>query len=252
MYGIVAYGGFLLALIYLMGFSANWLVPKGVDDGIVRAWPLAAGINVMLLLLFGLQHSIMARPSFKAWITRYIPKPVERSAFVMATNLVLALMFWQWQPIPAVAWDVQNLPARAMIYTGSAVGWMIALYASFLINHFDLFGLRQVFLAWRGQPYVPVPMKVVSLYRFVRNPLMLGFLIAFWCVPTMTAGHLLFTAGMTTYIFVGVYFEERGLKRDLGATYRAYHRRTPMLVPALGSGSRIHNDSSMDFEPGRS
>lgn len=247
-YGVVAYGGFLVALLYLMGFAANMVVPKGVDEGVATSLPVALAINLGLILLFGVQHSVMARPRFKAWLTQYVPKPIERSTFVMATNLVLALMFWQWRPIPVVAWEVDHVAARALILTVSAMGWMLVLYSSFLINHFDLFGLRQVFLAWRDCPYKHVPMKVVSLYHFVRNPLMLGFLVAFWATPTMTAGHLLFTMGMTAYIFVGIYFEERGLKRELGATYRAYHKRTPMLIPDLSGRGNGPLDSKLDFE----
>jgi protein-S-isoprenylcysteine O-methyltransferase Ste14 len=231
LYGGVAYAAFFASFVYMMGFVGGLFVPKGIDSGAPAPVADAILINAGLILLFGLQHSIMARPAFKRWIEKAVPTPVERSTYVLAASAMLALTMWQWRPMTTELWNVTNTAARSLIYAAYGLGWFLALYSSFLINHFDLFGLRQVFLFFKGKAYAPIQMKVVSLYRLVRNPLMLGLLIAFWSAPVMTYGRLLFASGMTLYILIGIYFEERTLSADLGATYRAYRKRTPMLIP---------------------
>jgi len=230
-YGVVAYLAFFATILYMIGFVGGFLVPKGIDDGIPGSPALAVLLNLALVLAFAVQHTIMARPAFKRWWTQYVPKPVERSTFVLASSAVLAATFWLWRPIEGTVWSVESAAGTFVLHGLFALGWFLVFYSSFLINHFDLFGLRQVFLYFRSKSYTPVPVKVVSLYKLVRNPLMLGFLIAMWATPVMTAGHLLFTLAMTVYIFIGIQFEERTLAKELGAEYAAYRARTPMLVP---------------------
>lgn len=233
LYGAACYAVFLATFLYAIPFVAGFGVPKHIDNGVVVSLPLALGINLVLLTLFGLQHSVMARPAFKRWWARFVPPVVERSTFVLATSLVLALLFWQWRPLPARLWDVEGDAARWALYGLSAVGWLLVLASTFLINHFDLFGLRQVWRHARGQGPAPeAPFVVRALYRIVRHPIMLGFLIAFWATPTMSLGHLLFALVTTGYILVAVKFlEERDLVAHYGETYRAYQRQVPMLLP---------------------
>ena len=230
-YGVVAYFAFFGAILYMIGFLGGFGVPRAINDGAVRSFAFALAVNVGLILAFGVQHSVMARPAFKAWWTQYISKAVERSTFVLASSVVLALTFYLWEPMPGAIWSVDATAGRLVIHVVYGIGWFLVFYSSFLINHFDLFGLRQVFLYFKEQSYTPVPVKVVSLYRYVRNPLMLGIAIAVWATPVMTLGHFVFAAGMTAYIFVGVYFEERTLTRELGPDYHAYRSQTPMLIP---------------------
>ncbi len=232
-YGLIAYTAFLGTFLYAIGFLFDIGVPKGVNDGTPGPVWLALLINVSLLGLFGLQHSIMARPWFKARWTRIVPKAMERSTFVLATCLVMALMFWFWRPINFTLWSAGDPVTEFTLLALSAVGWLIVLYSSFLIDHFDLFGVRQVVLNLKNQPYTYRPFVVRSLYRVVRHPLMLGFLIAFWATPEMTGARLLFAGITTAYILVALQFEERDLVRFLGDDYRAYRRRTPMLIPGL-------------------
>ncbi len=230
-YGLVAYGFFLAAFLYAIGFLTVGLVPKSIDTGpAVPLWE-AILVNSLLLGAFAVQHTIMARPAFKRWWTQIIPPAMERSTFVLAASLLLLLLFWQWRPIPGMLWQVEH-PVGWTLLTGiSLLGWATVLYTSFLIDHFDLFGLRQVFLNWRGQPYTHPRFIERSLYRVIRHPLMAGFLVAFWFTPTMTYGHLLFAGLTTAYIFIGVAFEERDLVRALGPQYLDYRARTPMLCP---------------------
>jgi protein-S-isoprenylcysteine O-methyltransferase Ste14 len=230
-YGAVAYVAFLAAFLYLIGFVGDVAVPKGIDDGPIGSLGLAIAVNVSLIFAFALQHTIMARPTFKEWWTQYVPKPIERSTFVLVTSALLGVLFWQWRPIDGTLWSVDNTVVRGILWGGFAFGWAIVLYASFLINHFDLFGLRQVFLHFKNTDYTNVPAKVVGLYRLVRHPLMLGFLIAFWCGPDMSYSRLTFSLAMTAYIVIGVQFEERTLVSALGEFYRAYKKRTPGLIP---------------------
>lgn len=230
-YGVVAYFAFFGTILYMIGFVGSIAVPKAINDGAVRSFAFALAVNLGLILAFGVQHSVMARPAFKAWWTQYISKAVERSTFVLASSVVLALTFYLWIPMPGTIWTVEAPVGRLAIHVVYGIGWFLVFYSSFLINHFDLFGLRQVFLYFKEKSYTPVPVKVVSLYRYVRNPLMLGIAIAVWATPHMTVGHLLFAIGMTAYILIGVYFEERTLIRELGPEYHAYRSRTPMLIP---------------------
>lgn len=234
LYGVTCYLVFFGTFLYLMGFVGGWVVPKSVDGpGAGANTAVAVAINLGLILLWGVQHTIMARPWFKHAWTRIIPKPVERSTFVLVASGILILMYAVWQPIPGTLWHVAN-PTLSAALTGVALcGWGLALYATFCINHFDLFGLRQVWMHFRGVPYVHVSLMTPALYRTVRNPLMLGFLIAFWATPTMTWSRLLFAAAMSGYILVGIAFEERDLLRALGERYRVYREQTPMLIPRL-------------------
>lgn len=232
-YGLLAYLCFLGTFLYAIGFVWNFLVPKSIDSGTASSLTQAIAINSLLLSMFAIQHTIMARPGFKERWTRIVPKPMERSTFVLATCFVLCLMYWQWRPITSAIWRVDDPTWRTVLYAISGLGWMIVLYASFLIDHFDLFGIRQVWLFYRGVPYTHPVFKTPLLYRLVRNPLMLGFLIAFWATPDMTGGHLLFCLLTTGYIFVGISFEERDLRRILGKEYMTYRMNTPMILPML-------------------
>ena len=232
-YGIVSYALGVAALLYLICFVGNIVVPKTIDSASVGALLLAPAVLVDLMLvgLFALQHSIMARPGFKERWTRIVPKPAERSTYVLLTALVLALLFWQWQPIPGVVWNVENAVGKGLLQGLFWLGWVIVFASSFMINHFDLFGLRQVYLRLKGEPYRPVPFVQVALYRFVRHPIMLGVLIGFWATPSMSVGHLLFAAASTVYVFIGIFLEEHDTRQALGETYERYRRKTPMIVP---------------------
>lgn len=231
-YGAVCYAAFLVAILYGVGFVENFAVPTALDGRQSSSVSLAVAIDVALLALFAVQHSIMARPRFKVWWTSFIPHSIERSTFVLLTSLILLLLFWQWRPLDAIVWRVDNTIGSSVLLAVSLFGWLLALISTFLINHFDLFGLRQVYLSWRRQTYTNLPFRVVGLYRLVRHPMMLGFVIAFWATPRMTAGHLLFAVATTAYILVAVRFlEERDLVTALGEPYAAYRRRVPMLLP---------------------
>ncbi|MHC4470588.1 MAG: methanethiol S-methyltransferase [Planctomycetota bacterium] len=232
-YGLIAYVAFLAAFLYAIGFVGNSVVPKSIDSGVEGPATTSILINMLLLGLFAVQHTIMARPGFKAWWTTIVPRSVERSTFVLATSLLLMLLFWQWRPMGAIVWSVDSALPRTILTGVSLAGWGLVLYGSFLIDHFDLFGLRQVLLHLRGRPYKHHPFMERSVYRLIRHPLMAGFIIAFWATPTMTEGHLLFACVTTAYIFFGIKMEERDLLKMLGDDYRRYHARTPMLLPGL-------------------
>jgi protein-S-isoprenylcysteine O-methyltransferase Ste14 len=231
LYGLIAYACFLVTFLYAIGFVGNLLVPKSIDSGAEGPIGLAILVNVALLGLFGVQHSIMARPEFKARWTKIIPKAAERSTFVLLTCIILGLTYWQWRPITSVVWDVEAPALRTALIGLSWLGWLIVLYATFLIDHFDLFGVRQVILHYRGILYTHRPFAERSLYRLVRHPLMLGFLVAFWATPTMTMGHLLFAGVVTAYVLVALQLEERDLVRQLGDDYVRYQQRTSMILP---------------------
>jgi protein-S-isoprenylcysteine O-methyltransferase Ste14 len=232
LYGSAAYAVFLATFLYAIAFVAGIGVPKHIDNGVAAPFLVALGIDLALLSLFAVQHSGMARPAFKRWWTRFVPAPIERSTFVLASSLVLILLFWQWRPLPQLIWNVDDGIARAVLYGLSALGWLLVLTGTFLINHFDLFGLRQVWFYARKRQAIDEPFVTRAFYRIVRHPLMLGFLIAFWATPTMSAGHLLFALVTTGYILVAVKFlEERDLVAQYGDTYRDYQRRVPMLLP---------------------
>lgn len=238
-YGAAAYLLFLGAFLYLVAFLGNFWVPRTVDHGLSSPIGEAVVVNLVLLGLFGVQHSVMARPGFKAWWTRLVPATIERSTYVVLSSAVLVLLYWQWRTMPAVIWEVTAPAGRLVLWTLFWLGWVIALAATFMVSHFDLFGLRQVYLAWRGKPYSHIGFHARMLYRMVRHPLMLGFVIAFWAAPTMTAGHLLFSIAMTGYILLAVHLEEHDLVQALGDQYRDYRHRVPMLV-ALGHRPRRH------------
>jgi protein-S-isoprenylcysteine O-methyltransferase Ste14 len=236
LYSLAAYGLFLGVFLYLVAFVGNLGVPRSLDAGPPADTLTAVAVDLLLVALFGLQHSVMARPAFKRWITQAVPAPVERSTFVLVASLVLLVMFWQWRPLPATVWHAEGGVAL-LLWGVFALGWGTVLLSTFLINHFDLFGLRQSWVHLRRQRLAPLEFRTTLLYRLVRHPIMLGFLLAFWATPHMTAGHLLFALAMTAYILVGVHYEERDLVRSLGRDYVDYRRRTPAFVPGLPGAS---------------
>jgi methanethiol S-methyltransferase len=229
-YATVVYLFFLVVLGYAVGFFAGVGVPKGIDQGTRSAVPLAVAIDLLLLLLFAGQHTVMARPWFKRRWTSIVPAPAERATFVLCANLVLALLFWLWRPIRGTLWSLSGPGADALL-AGYAAGWAVAVSSTFMINHFDLFGLRQAYLYARGARYRPPPFTERGLYRRIRHPLMAGFVIIFWAAPTMTIGHLLFATAATGYILAGIAFEEHDLKLSLGQNYTSYQARVPALIP---------------------
>jgi len=230
-YGIVSYAVGVASLLYLIGFVSNSVAPKTIDSAPVGAIAPAVVVDLILIGLFALQHSLMARPGFKERWTRIVPKPAERSTYVLITGLVLALLCWQWQPIPGTIWNVEGAIGKGLLHALFWLGWVILFASTFMINHFDLFGLRQVYLRLKGLPYRPVPFVQVALYRFVRHPIMLGVLIGFWATPHMSVGHLLFAAVTTVYVFIGIALEEHDTRQALGETYERYRLETPMIVP---------------------
>jgi protein-S-isoprenylcysteine O-methyltransferase Ste14 len=232
-YSVAVYAVFLCVFVYAIGFVQRVGVPKDIDDGASASTAAAIAIDLALLGLFALQHSVMARPAFKRWWTRIVPAPIERSTFVLAASLVLALLLWQWRPLPTTIWDVDSDAARAALHALSWLGWLIVLATTFFIDHFDQFGLRQAYRHFRARPPAPPEFRTPLLYRLVRHPLMLGFIIAFWAPPTLTQGSLLFAAVTTGYILVALQLEERDLLHEFGDDYDAYRRRVPMLVPGL-------------------
>jgi len=232
-YGVAVYFLFFATFLYLIGFVEGVAVPKSLTTGPAAPWGWAVLVNVGLIALFGVQHSIMARPGFKRWWTGIVHPALERSTFVLATVAMFALMFSFWQPMPQVLWEVQSAAGRVLMYGVSGLGWGLVLVSTVLINHFDLFGLRQTWLYFRGRPYTPVKFRKAGAYRHVRHPLMTGFLIAFWTVPTMTAGGLLFALVYTGYILIALRLEERDLIAQHGEAYLEYQRTTPGLIPRL-------------------
>jgi methanethiol S-methyltransferase len=230
-YGLACYAVFLASFLYSIGFVGNLIVPKTIDSVPSATLPEAVAVDVVLLGLFAVQHSVMARPGFKDVWTRIVPRPVERSTYVLISSLLLALLCWRWQAIPAVVWEATAPALKAFLQAMFALGWLIVLLSTFMINHFDLFGLRQVYLRLRGLDYTPLSFTQRALYKFVRHPIMLGFVIAFWATPHMTQGHLLFSVATTGYMLIGIFLEERDLANAHGEGYRQYARRVPMLLP---------------------
>jgi methanethiol S-methyltransferase len=230
-YGFICYLIFLGSFLYAIGFVGNLVVPKTIDSAPSVAAPAALVIDLVLLGLFAVQHSVMARQGFKALWTKIVPVAVERSTYVLISSLLLALICWQWQAIPAVVWDFSSPIAKAIMMALFVLGWLVLLLSTFMINHFDLFGLRQVFLRARGADYVPVTYTERAFYKFVRHPLYLGFVIAFWATAHMSVGHLVFSIATTGYILIGIFLEERDLMKDHAADYAAYRARVPMLFP---------------------
>ena len=234
-YGIACYGVFFATLLYAIGFLGNFGVAKSIDAGPEGGSTLTAlAIDGALLALFALQHSIMARPWFKRAWTRIVPEPVERSTYVLTSSLALLLMFWQWRPIGGVVWRIDSGIAEAVILGLFAAGLLIVLLSTFLINHFDLFGLRQPYLYMTGRRYTHLEFRTPFFYRYVRHPLYVGWLLTFWSAPVMTAAHLFFAAMTTAYILVAIQFEEADLITLHGEKYRRYQKQVPMIIPALG------------------
>ena len=232
LYGVTTYAVFQVVFLYLLAFVVG-LAPYNVDRGVPASVMTAVAIDLALIALFAVQHTIMARGPFKAWLTHYVPAAAERSTYVLVTCLVLIALYVFWRPIPAVVWNLEGTIPRAVVWGVCGAGWLLLLVATFMIDHFDLFGLRQVWLHFRGRPYTPPPFMTRGAYRYVRHPIMVGMLVGFWATPTMTVGHLLFAAGFTVYIWMGTRFEERDLVRHLGGAYRRYQETVPKLMPHL-------------------
>jgi protein-S-isoprenylcysteine O-methyltransferase Ste14 len=229
-YALISYAISLVSTLYAIGFVGNMVVPKTIDSGATAPLAAALAADIAVLGLFAIQHSVMARPAFKRWWTRIIPAAAERSTYVLLTSLLLLLLFWQWRPIPTAIWQTEGL-AAALLASVQWAGWVVALASTFMIDHFDLFGLRQGCEALRTVKRAEPSFKMPLLYRIVRHPLMLGLLLAFWATPVMTSGHLLFAVMTTAYILVALQFEERDLTAVFGETYEQYRKEVPMLVP---------------------
>jgi protein-S-isoprenylcysteine O-methyltransferase Ste14 len=229
-YGVACYLIFLSTFLYAIGFVGNFLVPKSLDSAPEMTFGQALLVNVGLLGLFALQHSLMARPAFKRWWTKLVPSPVERSTYVLFSSLALLLLFWQWQPMGGTIWHIENSTGRLLLYGLFTFGWLLVLISTFLINHFDLFGLRQVYLYLRGKEYTSLTFATPGLYKLVRHPLYVGWFFAFWATPTMTLAHLVFALLTTAYILIAIQLEERDLLAAHEA-YAEYRRHVPMLIP---------------------
>ena len=244
-YGLACYAIGLASLLYAIGFTTGLVVPKTIDTGDATPLGLAVAVDTLLVALFGAQHSIMARQGFKAWLTRFVPPAAERSTYVLFSAIALGVVFWQWRPIGGVVWSIgdQNFATAATVV--ALLGWVLVLASSFLINHFELFGLQQVASNLVGAPMPSAKFRTPLLYRVVRHPLYLGLLVAFWSAPTMTVGHLLFAALNTAYIFLGVALEERDLIAMFGDDYRRYKARVPMLFPYRRSGEQVKTAASV-------
>ena len=236
LYGIAAYGVFFVTFLFAIGFVEGMVVPKTIDGGVAGPPGRALIVNLVLMSIFAVQHSVMARPQFKRWWTRFVPPSIERTTYVLLASLALALLIWQWQPLPALVWQITDPRLAVAVTSLSFVGWLIVLTSTFLINHFELFGLHQVANNLTGRRMPAQRFRTPFLYRFVRHPLYLGFIIAFWAAATMTVGHLLFAAVTTAYIFVGIWLEERDLITVFGEEYRRYKDRVSMLLPWRRAG----------------
>jgi protein-S-isoprenylcysteine O-methyltransferase Ste14 len=233
LYGALSYVLFLATFLYALGFIGNFAVPKSMDSASLGSWQNALLVDLGLLALFAVQHSVMARPAFKQVVTRILPAPIERSTYVLASSAALLFLFWQWRPLGGNIWDVESMEGRLMLYAGYGAGWLLVLLATFSINHFDLFGLRQVWRHFLGKPQTGLRFSTPFLYRIIRHPLYVGWMLAFWCTPTMTVTHLFFAGKATAYILIAIRLEERDLMK-LHPEYAQYRDQVPMLVPAFG------------------
>ncbi len=242
-YGVTCHVLFLAVYAYMAGFVGNLLVPKSIDAPVATAGATAVAINLGLLLLFALQHSVMARPAFKRAWTRIVPQPIERSTYVLASCIVTVVVMWLWQPMAAVVWDLQQPAARAVAWALFAAGWLTVPAITLIIDHFDLFGTRQVWLHFRGRNYTSLPFQARMAYRYVRHPLYLGWALAFWATPTMTVGHLLFAGVLTIYMVAAAMVEERDLVAHFGHHYETYRRDVPMFVPRVTPSARVQPET---------
>ncbi|HMG32843.1 MAG TPA: isoprenylcysteine carboxylmethyltransferase family protein [Blastocatellia bacterium] len=250
-YGVICYLIFFGTFLYAAGFIGNIAVPKSIDSGSQGTFIEALLIDLSLLALFAIQHSVMARKWFKGAWTRVVAPPVERSTYVLFSSLVLLLLFWQWRPIGIVIWDVQHHALRTLLRVLCADGWMLVLISTFLINHLDLFGLRQVWLYLGGRRYTTLKFRTPGPYRLIRHPLYLGWLLAFWMTPTMTGAHLVFALATTIYILLAIRFEERDLIADHGETYKDYRRQVPMIFPVRLGKSQPKPSARRETESAR-
>jgi len=251
-YGVAGHATFLATYAYMAGFVGNILVPKSIDAPAGVDTAKAVAINLLLVAIFAVQHSVMARPAFKRLWTRFIPQPIERATYVWMANAATILLMWQWQPIDAVVWDAEQPVVRGMLWSLFASGWLAVPLVSLMINHFDLFGTRQVWLFWRNKPYTDLPFRTPAAYAHVRHPLYLGWGLLFWAIPTMTVGHMLFAASLTAYMMLAAIVEERDLVAHFGKLYEDYRGHVPMFVPRLTVSATISQtsyESESDSQP---
>ena len=238
LYGVIAHVGFLAVFMYLVGFLANFAVPKTVDSGDPGPFGIALAVNVLLLAIFGIQHSVMARQGFKRWWTRVVPQHLERSTYVLISDLLFVLLIWQWQPMVGVVWQVDQPVATMILWGLFGIGWLTVVLSSFMINHFDLLGTRQVYLHLIGKEYSSLDFKTKGFYNVVRHPIMVGWIIAFWATPQMSMGHLVFAIGTTVYILIAIQIEERDLISFHGESYKKYIHKVAMILPFMKRGKK--------------